>query len=229
MHKYKLLGIFANHTNSIIKYNVSLNNLSIVKEYLTGICIVDSLNEKYAHLLKNDLSLIPKTIKHYFLIENNQYFDFGKWMYALDNINYNEYDYILFINDSIIINNNIDKFFIHINYSLSNKTNLFAYNDSTQFKYHYQSYIFLLNKKIIKKFVQFFESKKKFVHDLNSLVHNIELNICDIDENNDCFIKIANDFNMDKNIFWENEILYQYLLSKDIFGVMKLKKIYDYL
>ena len=32
---------------------------------------------------------------------------------------------------------------------------------------------------------------------------------------------------MDKNIFWENEILYQYLLSKDIFGVMKLKKIYD--
>ena len=227
MKKYRILGIFANHTNSIIKYNVSLNNLSIIKEYLTGICIVDSLNEKYAQLLKNDLSIIPKTIKYHFLVENDQFFDFGKWVYALNNINYNEYDYILFINDSIIITETIDKYFIHINYSLSNKINVFAYNDSTQFKYHYQTYLFLLNKKIIGKFIKFFENKKKFIHDLNSLVHNIELNTCEIDDNHDCFIKIANDFNMDKNIFWENEILYQYLLSKDIFGIMKLKKIYD--
>jgi hypothetical protein len=160
MHKYKILGIFANHTNSIIKYNLSINNLSIVKEYLTGICIVDSINEKYASLLKNDLTLTPNLIKYYYLVENNHFFDFGKWVYALENINYTEYDYILFINDSIIVTEHIDKFFIHINYSLSNKINLFAYNDSTQFKYHYQSYLFLLNKKIITKFINFFESKK---------------------------------------------------------------------
>jgi hypothetical protein len=226
MHKYRILGIFANHTNSIVKYNITINNISIIKEYLSGICIVDSLNEKYANLLKNDLSL-GKIIQHHFLIENNNYFDFGKWIYALNNINYDQYDYIVFINDSIIVTEVVNKFFIHINYSLSNKVNLFAYNDSTQFKYHYQTYLFLLNKKIINKFIQFFDNRKKNIYDLISLVQNIELNICDIDENHDCFIKIANDYNMDKNIFWENEILYQYLLSKDIFGIMKLKKIKD--
>jgi hypothetical protein len=97
MHKYKILGIFACHTNNILKYNITLNNLSIIKEYLTGICIVDSINEMYANLLKNDLTINNNIIKHYFLIENNHYFDFGKWIHGLKNVNYKEYDYILFI------------------------------------------------------------------------------------------------------------------------------------
>ena len=228
MHKYKILGIVANHTNSLVKYNVSINNLSIIKEYLSGLCIVDTISEKYANLLRRDLTLKSNIVDYYYLIENNDYFDFGKWIYALENVNHEEYDYILFINDSILLNENIDKFFIHINYSLSDKINLFAYNDSTEYRYHYQSYLFLLNAKIISKFVIFFNSKKKHVNNLNSLVHNVELCICDIDDNHDCFIKIANDYNMDKNIFWENEVLYQYLLSKNIFGIMKLKKLFNY-
>ena len=42
-----------------------------------------------------------------------------------------------------------------------------------------------------------------------------------------CFIKIGNEYNLTKNLYWENEDLYKYLLSKNIFAIIKLKKIYD--
>jgi hypothetical protein len=34
---FKILGIFANHTNNIIKYNISLNNYSKLKKNLDSI------------------------------------------------------------------------------------------------------------------------------------------------------------------------------------------------
>ena len=229
MHKYKILGLIANHTYDNIKYNISLSNISIIKKYINNICIIDSSNEHYANLLKKDLTENTQNdyIKNYFQIPNDNYFDFGKWVYCLNNINYNDYDYILFLNDSIILTQDIDKYFLHIHYTMSEKINLFAYNDSTQFNYHYQSYLFLISNRIIPKFINFFESKRPLIYNIHSLVHHMELNMCNIDPEHDCYIKIANSFNMDKNLYWENEVLYQYLLSKDIFGVMKLKKIID--
>ena len=226
MSKYKIVALIANHTNNNLKHNISLNNIILIKKYVNNITIIDTKNEKYAIKLHGDLATDDK-INNYLFIDNDNYFDFGKWVYALKNIKYTDYDYILCINDSIILTKHIYNYFHYIDNVMKDDTNLYAYNDSTQIKYHYQSYCFLINVKIIKKFINFFESKKSLIHDLNSLVHNVELNMCNIDDNHDCFLKIGNEYNMSKNLYWENEVLYQYLLSKNIFGIIKIKKIYD--
>ena len=222
---YKILGLFANHTCNNIKYNISLNNILMIYKYLTNICIIDTINQNYGNKLYNNLKNFS-IINNYFFIENDNYFDFGKWIYALKNIDYSSYDYILLINDSIILSNEINKFFIYLN-NINDNINLYGYNDSSQIKYHYQSYFFIINIKIVNKFINFIESKKNLIFDLNSLVHNIELNLCEIDQNHDCFIKIGNEYNKDKNLYWENETLYKYLLTKKIFSIVKLKKIID--
>jgi hypothetical protein len=226
MLKYKILGIFANHTTTPIKYNISLNNILLIKPFLTNIIIIDSKNENYAQQLYSDFKTDDK-LKNYLFIDNDNYFDFGKWVYTLKNIDTSFYDYILLINDSIILTHDITKYFNYIENIMNITTNLYAYNDSTQIKYHYQSYCFLIKKNIIQKFIDFFESRKIKIFDLQSLTYNIELNMCEIDNDHDCFIKIGNEYNISKNLYWENEELYKYLLSKNIFAILKLKKIFD--
>jgi hypothetical protein len=188
-----LLGIFANHTNNIIKYNTCLNNISFLKKYLTNIVIVDSNNEKYAKKLHDDIKDDNK-INNYFLIKNDM--DYIKWIYALDNINYKNYDYIVFINDSIIITESLEEYFYNLN-NISNNINLYAFSDSIKHAYHYESYLFSINKNIINNFINFFNSKKNLVYDYESYFYNIELNIYQfLDDNNnntnnkDCFLKI---------------------------------------
>ena len=226
MNKYNILGLIANHTTNNIKYNVSINNISLIQKYLSDIVIIDSKNECMAEKLKNEF-IDNKKVKDYIYIDNNNYFDFGKWIYYLENNNYDEYDYILFINDSIILTEDIHNYFIYINNIMPDNINLYGYNDSTQIKYHYQSYLFLIKTTIINKFINFFNGKKDLIVDLESLIYNIELNLHTIDNNIDCFIKIGNEYNLAKNLYWENDPLYYYLLTKNIFGIMKIKKIFD--
>ena len=227
MTKYKILSLIANHTNSQIKYNISLNNISLIKEHVTDIFIIDSKNEIFANKLNNDLIKIYNNKIKYTFLDNDYYYDFGKWIITLNNIDYSKYDYILFLNDSIILTHEISNYFVYIDSIMKLDTQLYAYNDSSQIRYHYQSYLFLLNKNSVKTFIQFFENKKKNIIDLKSLVENIELNMCEIVSNHDCFLKIADEYNSSKNLYWENEQLYQYLLSKKIFAIIKLKRILD--
>jgi len=196
---YKILGLIANHTCNNIKYNISLNNINLIHKYLNNICIIDTINEEYGNKLYNNLKNLS-IINNYFFIENDSYFDFGKWIYALKNINYTDYDYILLINDSIILCNEINNFFIYLN-NINNDINLYGYNDSSQIKYHYQSYLFAINTRIVNKFINFIESKKNLIFDLQSLIYSVELNLCEIDKNHDCFIKIGNDYNKHKNLY----------------------------
>ena len=225
--KYKILALIANHTSNKVKYNISLNNIAIIKEFVSKITIIDSNNEYYAEKLKEDLENNDK-ILDYYLVENNTYYDFGKWTETLKKTDIDDFDYILLLNDSIILTFDIQKYFHYIDNIMDDKTNLYAYNDSNQLKtYHYQSYLFLIKKSISNKFINFFESKKYLINDLESLIINAELKICDIDENHDVFIKIANEYNIEKNLYWENEDLYKHLLDKNIFAIIKLKKIFD--
>ena len=226
MSKYKILLLVANHTCNNIKYNISLNNISIIKNFVNNIVIIDSNEERYAKLLYNDLKNDNKII-NYLFINNDNYFDFGKWIFALNKVNINDYDYILFLNDSILITNEIKNYFHYIDHLMCENIDLYAYNDSTQIKYHYQSYLFLLKSKNINRFINFFENKKPLIHDLISLIDNIELNTTEIYDNHDVFLKIGEEYNKSKNLYWENEELYQYLISKNIFALIKLKKIYD--
>ncbi len=215
MHKYKILGIIASHTNSTLKYNININNISILKEYLTEICLIDTITERYAILLKSDLTIANNLIKNYYLIDNNHLYDYGKWIYGLHNINYNDFDYVLFINDSILLTPNISKYFEYINNYMLDNINLFAYNDTNEIKHHYPNYLFLLKTTIISKFIDFIDNKKSLINDLKTLMTNLDLCIKDIDENHECFIKI------DGN----EELMQKYLLVKNIFGIIKLKKL----
>ena len=143
--KYKILAIYASHTNSKTKYNITLNNLSLISPYISEIIIIDSNGEYYANCLKKDLKTTKKILE-YFFYKNDHYYDFGKWNSVLEKIDVNNYDYILFINDSIILTKEISKYFDYIENNISQDINLYAYNDSTQIKYHYQSYLFLIKK-----------------------------------------------------------------------------------
>ena len=224
--KYNILLIIANHTSNKIKYNITLNNLSYVIEYVNDIVIIDTNNEKYSKLLYEDLKG-NKKIKEHLFINNDHFFDFGKWIYYLTKTNINTYDYILFLNDSIILTPDISNYFNYIENVMTDDVTLYAYNDSTQIKYHYQSYLFLLKKNIISKFIDFFNSRKNLIKDLETLIINIELCMCEIDNKHDVFLKIGNEYNVSKNLYWENEDLYKYLLNKNIFAIIKIKKIYD--
>jgi hypothetical protein len=82
MNKYNILGLIANHTTNNIKYNVSINNISLIQKYLKDIIIIDSKNESMAEKLKNEYVENNK-VKDYIYVENNNYFDFGKWMFYL--------------------------------------------------------------------------------------------------------------------------------------------------
>ena len=68
--KYKILVLFANHTNNKIKYNITLNNISFIKKYISNIIIIDSENEYYANLLKKDLES-SNLVSNYFYNPNH--------------------------------------------------------------------------------------------------------------------------------------------------------------
>ncbi len=227
MNNYRILAIFANHTCNINKYNISLNNLSFIRDHVESIIIVDTINAEYSHRLKNDLSYDSKVIQHFF-VENDIYLDFGRWIFALQHINYNNsnYDYILFINDSIIITSYIGNFFLYLNNT--NNINIYGFNDSTQKRYHYQSYLFFLKKTFIDTFISFYESRKPNIHDTESLIDNLEITYHEIDPASDCFLKLAHEYNTGLNIYWENDTLYEYLLKKNILMLIKVKRLSDY-
>jgi hypothetical protein len=229
MNKYNILAIFSNHTYDKIKYNISFNNISYIIPHVNDIIIVDSINEEYAIKLKKDLSGVSK-IKNFYFVKNDKIFlDFYKWMYILNmnNTLIDKYDYVLFINDSIIITHDMNGYFDYLNNS-TKKINVYGFNDSTQLQYHYQSYLYMINKDTIPKFKNLYEERKPNIHDVNSLIRNLELNFYSIDESHDCYIKIGKEENKYCNIFWENDKLYEKLLSNNILCLIKLKRILDY-
>ena len=216
------------HTDSLKKYFTLLNNLNEFKKFSNDISIINSIDSKYSKNLKDDLSEF-EYIKNYFEINNDKFLDFGKWIYALGKINFKAYDYILFTNDSILIIEKLDNFFHYLE-NLNENINVYGYNDSSQLGiYHYQSYLFLIRSRIINKFINHFHSRKHLIHNQESLVKHMELNLTKIDSAHDCFLKLAGEWNSNKNIFWENDQLYEHMIIKNIFHLFKLKKIRDYI
>ena len=96
-------------------------------------------------------------------------------------------------------------------------------------KYHYQSYLFLLKSTIINKFVNHYKSKQHLIHNQESVIKHLELSLIHIDKNHDCFLKIAKEYNNHKNLYWENEELYENMVTRNIFHLFKIKKIMDHI
>jgi len=225
----KILTIFACHADKEIKFKTILNNIQYLMYPNNEIIIVNSANELYNNELKNYLDNhdLLKNIVKYVEIPNDKNRDIGKFVFVLNNILSDnsikkDYDFVVLVNDSIIIKKSLRYFyntFIKIN------KELFAYNDSSEIKYHYQSYLFSIKFNAIHKFIDHFNNNKNDIHVYMDLVLKIELELVNIYANNcDCFLKIANlPINSGKNIYFNNHFLYNMLYSSGVLPFIKLR------
>ena len=225
----KILTIIACHSNTIIKYKAIINNIPYLLFPNNDIIIINSSNEQYSDKLKNFISdenyPHKNSIKKYIEIPNDKYVDFGKYIYGLNTIvseNNDRYDYVVFTNDSIIIQNPITHFY---NMVIKMDYELYAYNDSSEIKYHFQSYLYAIKYNAIYKLINYFENCKSHIKSYKDVIRILELNLTHIYPNNyDCFLKIANiPSNLGKNIYFHNNILYKLLLENNILPFLKIR------
>lgn len=223
-----IIAILACHCNSHIKFHTAINNINKIYKNIKFFSIIDSKEAVFSNNLKNFFNKDKKLAIHE-IISNNNLLDYGKWVYILKKfvLKYNiNFDYILLLNDSILLTDDIDDYF---NSLIKTNANLYAYNDSTQLGiYHYQSYLFSIHRDVKLNFVNFIDSKKN-IRTYDELIQNVELKICSIVRNHDCFIKIGNKKNnYGKNLIWHNEQLYKSLLTSYKYKIIKIKKILEY-
>lgn len=228
----KFLTIFACHTKSLLKYNAIINNIPYLIFPNNDIIIINSSNEKYSDKLKNYISTKSDSnnkILKYIEIPNDEYIDIGKYIHVLNVIETDDsmkkdYDFVVLINDSIIIKKSIAHF-----YNMISKMNkeLYAYNDSSEIKYHYQSYLYAIKYNAIHKLVDYFKSRKFEIHGYKDVIDKIELELNNIYANdNDCFLKIAKlPCNINKNIYFHNNALYKLLFNNGILPFIKIRVI----
>jgi len=229
----KMVTIVACHTNTLLKYNVVINNIPYLIFPNNDIIIINSSNEKYSYKLKQyiDNKIVinapnNKIIK-YIEIPNDKYIDIGKYIHVLNMIETNgslnkEYEFVVLINDSIIIKNSITHFY---NMIINMNKELYAYNDSSEIKYHYQSYLYAIKYKAIHKLIDYFNIHKFEIHGYKDVIDKIELELNNIYANdNDCFLKIAKlPCNINKNIYFHNDALYNLLLNNEILPFIKIR------
>jgi hypothetical protein len=220
LNNKKILFLIAAHTNSEIK----LNNVKELINYLSFDCIEIMVLNTELLTYSNDLKDFCKE-KNIFYFERENYItcDSGKWVELLSHKNYSLYDYVFFANDSFTIEDSINHF---INLSIKKNVELYAYNDSTELKYHYQSYLFCLKSDVVYKYIDMFNLHKDNIKCFQDLITNYELNMIDYFSSHDCFLKIGNiSCNTGVNIFFANDYLYQILKCIGVLPFVKLKRI----
>jgi len=222
----KYAVIMACHCDSTKKLEVIRNNLQYF-DYLNVDKIIINTSELTSELnLGNDLSETCSKFLNttYYEIPNSSYYDFGKWIYALQNVvNINEYDYIVLTNDSFIIHSAIPHFF---NLTAIHDVELYGYNDSTQTRYHYQSYLFSLRKDAVKIFIDNVMHKNVTITSQCDVINNFEVKMTDWFVSKKCFLTIGNfELHKFKNIFFTNDGLYAPLKFSNLLPFTKLKRI----
>ena len=218
----RFLTIIACHTNSLAKVRTILNNLKYLIFATNYIVIVNSAGTSHGKILREAIEKSPLDIG-YKEIPNDSCLDCGKWMHYIHNYYKNTHDYVVFTNDSYLIHGSVQHFY---NAMYKRGTELYGYNDSTQIKYHYQSYLFGIKNKYIYRLCNHFEKVKKRLKAYMDVVGNIELQLTNIYASRDCFLKIGNlRGNVTKNVFFNNDALYFRLKSENLLPFTKLKRI----
>ena len=218
----KILTIIACNSDSSVKLNTIINNLRYLNYLNNDIVIINTSGIQFGNELKKKLSKFP-IVKQIFEVPNDCYLDFGKWIYVLNNYNYTTYDHVVFTNDSIFITSRINCFF---NKMIDKNVELFGYNDSTQTRYHYQSYLFGIKKNAVLKFINLFKEKKHLIRNSETLVQNTEILMTDYFSTTDCFLHIGYiPMHIGMNIFFTNDTLYNILLKTRLLPFIKIKRI----
>ena len=218
----QIIILYACHTNNYIKQKSFDSNLKFLKMIPNSeLVIINTISLPNSEILQQKYQ---SYCKKYFLIPNNKLLDFGKWQYALQNVQLEEYDYIVFINDSIIIEKPINFFFSLLS---SKNVDYYGFNNSTQTKYHSQSYLFSIKTNQIYRFIDLIQRNlKNITSNPESVVYNLELKLLDEFKNHKHFLntrKFPDHFG--KNIFFNNDYLYLNLKKAGLFPFTKVKRI----
>jgi hypothetical protein len=216
----QFLVLFACHSSSAIKFETIKTNLLFLKQNKNiQIHVMNSTNTTFSNQVKNFCVFYNI---NYFEADNNSLFDFGKWYNLLHLVDYNQFDHIVFANDSVIFQNNLSHFFNSI--ALKN-VDLFGYNDSIQPRHHYQSYLFSIKTTAISKFKIFVEEKMNQIKSQDDVINNYEIKMTDHFLNHDCFLKLSKITKIPSNIFFTNDDLYIKLLKTQLLPFLKVKRI----
>jgi hypothetical protein len=217
----KYLMIFASHCDSEIKLKTITNNLKFFDYKSIDIAFINTKDLYYNKHVK-DICDIYKNITYY-EIENSPTYDFGKWINILNQVDYDKYNFIIFTNDSFIIHEPINYFF---NLTYKYNVELYGYNDSTQRNYHYQSYLFSLNKNVIPIFIGNYYKKKNIIKCQEDVVTEYELKMTDLFSTKKSFLSIGNiHSHKGLNIFFTNDELYNKLKQTRLLPFSKIKRI----
>jgi hypothetical protein len=209
------------HSNSQLKIDTIKKNLRYFAFENCHKIVINSENTDFTKQLKEITGRHNNTT--YYEIPNNNYIDFGKWVHVLSHlVNYNEYDYIVLTNDSYTIHNSINHY---LNLAAKYNLELFGYNDSTEVKYHYQSYLFILRKDAVPTFINRVSVPGLVINRPYDVVLNYEVNMTEWFSTHKCFLKIGN-FELERghNIFFTNDKLYLPLKKTGLLPFTKLKR-----
>lgn len=210
---HRALTIMACHVSDMVRLQTIKQNIRY-------------LDFKHNHIIVVTTANLPLNVKlkqfcnihniQYLETTNDKWLDFGKWLHVLENTDYTDYESIYFTNDSFIIKSSIFHFF---NLAFEKQTEIYAYTSSSEVKYHYQSYLFNINKEAISKLIHFIKMKTQF-----DAVH-IELNLLHHFTSKDCFLDLGkNESNIKKNIFFTNNEFYYPLFNSHLLPFVKLKR-----
>lgn len=221
--KRRVLILLACHTNNPIKINHFEKNFDYLKMIPhSDLVVINSEGLQHAHYFKNKLQ---GQYLHYFIIPNDKLLDFGKWLYALNHVNIEDYEYFCFINDSIIIEHPVTYFF---DLCRVKNFDLYGFNNSTQTRFHTQSYLFSIKKRAIQQFIRFIHlSTPNITNNPESVVLNLELKLTDEFRRHKNFINTRKfPDHQGKNLFFNNDFLYLKLKQHGLLPFVKIKRLY---
>jgi len=220
----KYLVIMACHCDSDIKLNAISRNLKYFSFENIYKIIINTKDLPYSTQVANICAKYANTT--YREIPNSSYYDYGKWINVLNKENENvtiNYDYIIFTNDSFIIHNSITHF---LNLIHKENVQLYGYNDSTQTRYHYQSYLFALRKDALPIFINKVNDTKLTISSQLDVINNFETQMTTWFSSHKCFLNIGNFIlNKNKNIFFTNDLLYLPLKRSLLLPFTKIKSL----
>jgi hypothetical protein len=219
----KILTLMACHSDRILKKYTIVNNVNKINFKNNDIVIINSDNTGFGSAVREETAGI---VKDYIEIPNDiNKLDIGKYMVGLRMHNYLNYDFVVFINDSIILDKPINHFY---NIMIKKNVDLYGINSSASVKYHYQSYLYGIKSSAVINLIKLYNIKKPLLTSgYWGVVTNIELELCYYFKNKDCFLDFATFPEIIKNggqIFLDKSI-YKYLLDNSVFSLIKVKTV----
>ena len=219
----------------LISYACYINNETDVKflnyhlELLLSTNYVHTLILGYSGNINNDF-FINNIYKNKKIIIN-KYDNIGLDLYKhynnLIKYNYDEYNYIYLINDSIIFLKNIDYIFDFTRFN--NNYDFLSLINSYEKKLHYPSFFWIMKPKIINKFIKTY--KKKYddvVNNKRNLINIIEIDFTNkLKDKYNCISLYTVSHNYKKNIHFDNN--FYNFLEKTNYPIIKKSLLYYYL